>query len=106
MELFGGIAVKKPALSKKNIKDRLKFAREHINWPLRQWYTGIEFYGQTKPSWCTRRKRLSSLTIRHKSHSFFRQIKTRNFLQKFVEDIWIGKKLPVQAASNLQTLFR
>ena len=56
MELFGGIAVKKPALSKKNIKARLKFAREHMNWPLRQWYTGIEFYGQTKPSWCTRRE--------------------------------------------------
>ena len=30
--------MKKPALSKKNIKARLKFAREHKNWSLKQWY--------------------------------------------------------------------
>lgn len=33
----GGIAVKKPLLSKKNIKLRLKWAREKVGWSAAQW---------------------------------------------------------------------
>ena len=35
--LFGRIAQKKPLLRKKNIRDRLKWAREHRDWTNEQW---------------------------------------------------------------------
>jgi len=36
--LYGRVAARKPMLRKANIKKRLKFAKEHVNWTLDQWY--------------------------------------------------------------------
>lgn len=37
--LFSRRAAKKPLISKKNRKARLKFAREHVNWSIKKWKT-------------------------------------------------------------------
>jgi hypothetical protein len=35
--LFGKFAVRKPFVSKKNLKERLQFAKAHRDWTLEQW---------------------------------------------------------------------
>jgi transposase len=43
----GRVACKKPLLRKANIRKRLKFAREHVNWTAKQW-NNVLFTDETK----------------------------------------------------------
>ncbi len=36
-KMFGRVAAKKPLLRRQNVKKRLEFARNHVNWTLEQW---------------------------------------------------------------------
>ena len=45
--LFGCIVIKKPLISKKNKKARLKFAKDHLNWIVKVWIK-VAFSGKSK----------------------------------------------------------